>query len=300
MGDTPPMPWLRSATVLFLTACGTNAPVGDGSSSTASTGGGSTGASASGSTGGTVDSSGPSSSDDTVDPTVGTTTFGMHPDGGCTISQCDVWAQDCPRGEKCVPWSANGDGTFGGCSDARCSEVTARPHLAGEPCTAQDGPWSGVDDCELGAYCWAVDVATGAGVCVQQCGGTEDEPACSDPDLTCYAMHGTSVTACVPSCDPLAPSCAAGTACTLSTGSDFGPLCLAVDLGVVETVGSPCDLRVGCGDGLACLPAEAVADCDGAGCCATLCELSEQTCPADTACTALQAAPMGVGACAAA
>src|SRR5688500_10710716 len=36
------------------------------------------------------------------DPSCG---FLCEPDGGDTQFECDTWAQDCPRGLKCMPWA---------------------------------------------------------------------------------------------------------------------------------------------------------------------------------------------------
>jgi hypothetical protein len=284
----------------LLLACGTSSPSGDGGNSET----GSTQASASTSQGtGTTDASTSTAATSSSEGSAsldgsGGSSFVISPDGGCTSQQCDVWAQDCPRGEKCVPWSEAGDGSFGGCTDARCSEVDPAAHAVGEPCTVEGGPWSGLDDCALGSYCWGVDAETGAGVCVAQCGGSEAEPVCPGDD-TCWDLHGTSVTACAASCDPLAPVCGAGTTCTLSSDSDYGPLCLGVDLGMPATADAVCDQRIGCGEGFACLPAEFFTACRGGGCCAPLCDLAEQTCPEPTVCSAVTHAPPGVGACSA-
>jgi len=280
----------------LLIACGTSSPAGESGGESGST-------QASTTTQGTTDAStstlGTSSSSEggaTVDSSGGS--FVMNADNGCNAQQCDVWAQDCPREEKCVPWSEAGDGSFGGCTDARCSAVDPRAHAAGEPCTADGGPWSGTDDCALGSYCWGVDAKTGAGVCVAQCTGSEADPVCAGDD-TCWELHGTSVTACAASCDPLAPSCGPGTTCTLSTDSDYGPLCLGVDLGMPTTAEAVCDQRIGCGEGFACLPAEFFTACAGGGCCAPLCDLAQQTCVEPTVCSAFTNAPPGVGACSA-
>src|SRR5688572_12034982 len=117
----------------------------------------STSTSASTSSAGTIDTSdgttgGPTTSPTvtTVDPvTTGTTTdettTAVFPDGPVECTQCDLFAQDCPAGERCVPWSCDGTPNWNG---TRCSPVADEPAGVGEPCTMQDSPWSGLDDCE--------------------------------------------------------------------------------------------------------------------------------------------------------
>src|SRR4029078_9155118 len=34
--------------------------------------------------------------------------FIQNPDGGNVSNECDIWAQDCPEGEKCMPWDNAG------------------------------------------------------------------------------------------------------------------------------------------------------------------------------------------------
>ena len=56
------------------------------------------------------------------------------PDGGTEPTDCDIWAQNCPRGEKCMPW-ANDDGY--GWSATRCTPIDddakVRPRAAARP-----------------------------------------------------------------------------------------------------------------------------------------------------------------------
>src|SRR5262245_15971404 len=78
-----------------------------GSSAEGESGGGSTGGPG-GETGGAtetgvVDSGGDASS--------GGAMFVERPDGGGS-NECDVWAQDCPPGEKCMPWANDGGSSW--------------------------------------------------------------------------------------------------------------------------------------------------------------------------------------------
>lgn len=232
------------------------------------------------------------------DTTATSAGFIVDPDGGCVFFSCDVWGQDCPEGEKCLPWNGGGEGPSDGCAKSRCSPLAADTRAPGESCTVDDEPWSGVDDCELGAYCWDVDPMTLEGVCVALCQGSEAEPACADAALSCFILTSTSVTACVPACDPLVPACAPGSTCVLSAANDQPPVCMPVTLGVPTGEGSECEWELGCGDGFACVEGAQVSGCDGSYCCATLCDLDAPACgEVNPACEPITGAPAGVGGC---
>ena len=38
--------------------------------------------------------------------------FIQEPDGGGTDIECDLWGQDCPDGEKCMPWANDGGSSW--------------------------------------------------------------------------------------------------------------------------------------------------------------------------------------------
>src|SRR5262249_27535352 len=118
------MRWRIAMALYFAVGCGPETPNGDGS---ASGGESSTSASTSGATNSSTSTTVTSSSNDDAitsadsststgdDTSSSSGSFIAAPDALCSVSQCDVWAQDCPRGNKCVPFSSAGDGTFGGC-----------------------------------------------------------------------------------------------------------------------------------------------------------------------------------------
>lgn len=131
------------------------------------------------------------------------------PDGGNGVLECDVWTQDCPADEKCVPWANDGGEVW---NAARCSPVAASPREVSESCVVEGTPTSGIDDCVPGAVCWRVDAATLEGTCVAQCGGSSDSPECAG-DLACAVLVESVATLCLATCDPLAPTCADGETC---------------------------------------------------------------------------------------
>ena len=47
---------------------------------------------------------------------------------------CDLWAQDCPVGEKCMPWANAGGPAW---NDARCTPLDSQPGQPGDACTVE-------------------------------------------------------------------------------------------------------------------------------------------------------------------
>lgn len=192
------------------------------------------------------------------------------PDGGGQTFECDVIAQDCPVGEKCSPWANDGGAVW---NATRCSPIDPEPDPLGAPCTVEGAAVSGIDSCERGAQCWAVDPRTLEGVCVAMCGGDSSDPVCDDPETTCVIANGGAIALCLPSCDPLLQDCAEALACTSSPG-DGGFACMPLG-GVPVVDGDACEHLNVCAAGSVCAIAEAVPDCVGAwGCCTPYCDLT--------------------------
>ncbi len=226
--------------------------------------------------------------------------FVMVPDQGPTaclsLSLCDIWAQDCPEGDKCVPWVADGSGDpTSSCLSTRCTELTPDPVAPGGTCTVQEGPWSGFDDCDVGSFCWGVDPVTLEGTCAAVCSGSEADPVCGDGEV-CFQGFGGLIVACTPGCDPLAPTCDAGSVCATTDGA--ASACVPGDFDAPAEQGAPCDHRLGCGDGFACMAADVVSGCaDPASCCTAVCDVEASACAGETpVCTPL-AGGSGAGAC---
>ena len=104
------------------------------------------------------------------------------------ITECTSEIQDCPEGEKCVPWILDDE-----LATNACVEVTgdAPP---GSPCT-HEGPPDNLDSCDLDGACWGEGPMIGpfAGTCLAFC--TPDCPAGS----TCQILDpGGSIQLCVP------------------------------------------------------------------------------------------------------
>ena len=128
----------------------------------------------------------------------------------CPVNlDCDPWGQDCPRGEKCSPLDNSGDGVW---NTTRCTPLEPDPSAVGESCQTEGSVTSGVDTCELGAVCWAVDRASLVGTCVQQCIGNAANSHCPEGTACMIANDGV-LTLCLPSCEPLRDACDEGFTC---------------------------------------------------------------------------------------
>lgn len=171
---------------------------------------------------------------------------------------CDIYAQDCPDGEKCVAW------VKGVWSGTHCAAVDPNPKAVGEPCTVQKRGIK-LDDCEEGAICWNVPVDSMIGVCVAQCTGTADAPMCPPGDA-CVGTSNLSLKLCLPSCDPLQQDCPSmGEACYPANGTF---VCATDASGDGGAQGDPCAFINVCDAGLACVN---LLGCDA--CCSAFCQL---------------------------
>lgn len=196
---------------------------------------------------------------------------GCPPDGGGTRLECDIWAQDCPEGEKCMPWANDGGGSW---NATRCSPLDPSPRRVGEPCTVEGSGVSGIDDCELGSMCWGVDAETNQGVCVAFCDGNLSSPICKDPTTECLVANDGVLILCLPSCDPLLGGCGEAEGCYPNESGGF--FCVPDASGDNGEHGDPCDYLNDCDPGLLCVAPERVFDCFGVGCCTEACDLEAE------------------------
>lgn len=215
----------------------------------------------------TSDGAATSSSDD-GDPTAPDTGSAIidEPDMGGWA--CDVWAQDCTTGFKCMACNDDGSSSW---NSSCCTPIADEPKRPGEPCTVVGSGVSGVDDCELGAMCWDVDPVTLMGRCVAQCLGVEANPICADPCLSCSIYADGWLQLCHADCDPLIQDCSRGEAC-VPTGDSF--VCAPDVSGDEGVIGDPCAFPNVCDPSLFCANQDAVPNCDSTGCCAPFCDLS--------------------------
>jgi hypothetical protein len=198
--------------------------------------------------------------------------------GGGASFECDLVVQDCPLGEKCMPWANDGGTTW---NATRCAPIAADPGQAGDPCLVVGSGQSGIDDCALGLVCWQVDPETNLGVCHPLC---EAAPPWCEAPLVCGVIDGIAPL-CTQPCDPLDPtSCPEGSACAFFMGTAL--LCQPVPRGAAA-VGMPCDAATVCEAGTLCSYAAAL-DCGngvGQGCCAEPCHVGAPgACPGPEVC----------------
>jgi len=188
--------------------------------------------------------------------------------GGGPVFECDLVAQDCPEGEKCMPWANDGGDLW---NATRCSPIAESPGALHEGCAVEGSGTSGIDDCGLSFVCAGVDPRTNVGTCSALCSWGGDEFLCDDPDEACAVINGV-VPLCVHGCDPLAPDCGSGQGCHLM-GDAF--VCENVP-GEVIGSGEPCSEVNTCQADLICAynPEFDCGEEPGQGCCAAFCDVS--------------------------
>ncbi|WAS96776.1 ribulose phosphate epimerase [Nannocystis punicea] len=185
------------------------------------------------------------------------------------VKECDPWVQDCPIGQKCVPFPSAGEGAL---DSLHCAPVAESPEQAGDPCVLQGTGSELTDNCDVGLFCWDSS-------CVPLCSGSPDAPVCDDPADVCLIANDEALTLCLPKCDPLAQDCEADEVC-LSVGDTREFLCLRDASGDGGQEFDACELVNGCDPGLACLGPALATECDDAafGCCLKFCDLTMPTC----------------------
>jgi hypothetical protein len=197
--------------------------------------------------------------------------FIMEPDGGGGGNECDIFAQDCMAGEKCMPWANDGGSAW---NATTCSPVAPNPNQVGDPCTVEGSGVSGVDDCDIGLMCWGVDVQTNMGECIELCSCNAVTPVCETPNTTCSISNQGVLPLCLPVCNPLDPSVCAGNETCVPQGNYF--FCAPDASGDMGAAGDPCEYLNACDPGLFCANAAGVPGCQGAsGCCSSLCPLGD-------------------------
>jgi hypothetical protein len=199
------------------------------------------------------------------------------------VDPCDPWLQDCPEGDKCVPY-ASADGLP--LDSSKCVPI-AGDQGPGEPCVS-GGPVEATDDCRADSICWnTVDIdGQLLGECAPLCTGSPLDPSCPE-DRYCYLPANGAINVCLGFCDPLAQDCSGGLGCYWS-GAEF--TCFpAPDEGVEP--GEPCAFINDCAPGLLCLASQFLPACADSACCAEFCSLDggADECAAvpETTCVAL-------------
>ncbi len=199
------------------------------------------------------------------DPSVG---FIQDPDGWHPAIECSMFDEDCPPGEKCMPWANDGGNDW---NASRCVPIARDAAGVGEPCTVERHGVSGIDDCELHAMCWNVDPDTGLGTCFAFCVGSPNNPTCLESTSRCVFNSSGFPMLCLPMCDPLVQDCPGGHVC-VGVGDDF--LCVVDASGDMGAAGDPCEYLDVCDPGLTCTGSS---DCPHLGCCSAFCPVPDAT-----------------------
>lgn len=182
---------------------------------------------------------------------------------------CDVFAQECPSGQKCMPYADDGGSSW---NNTKCVPVMEDPAQPGEPCFVVGNGVSGIDSCDVGAMCWDTN-AEGMGTCIALCTGTPEAPECP-PKSSCVVTSMGILNLCLEACDPLIQDCLMAE--DLCIPSDQSFVCVFDASGDEGQVNDPCMFANSCDKGLYCIPSEYAEECDLAsiGCCQPFCDLS--------------------------
>jgi hypothetical protein len=220
-----------------------------------------------GTTGNSITSGETTAGDDT-----GVAFVGPELDMGGSL-ECDLLAQDCPEGQKCMPWANDGGDYWNAWG---CKPLAEDPAAVGEPCHVEGSSTTGIDDCELGAMCWDVDPRTNQGECIGFCVGSSDgiegdDVYCDDPDEIC--RNGGIFFVCIPRCNPLEQDCLEGLTC-LPINDEWE--CVVDASGDQGAYGDSCEFINVCDPGLVCLDVSTVAGCEAPiGCCTDVCDTTD-------------------------
>ena len=184
--------------------------------------------------------------------------------------QCDVYAQDCPMGQKCS-WTATNDASFW--EYTTCVPLARDPLPDGAPCTYHLDPlFDGLDECGPAAMCVEAYSTPGQwdgqATCVSLCRGSGEHPYC-EPGAVCIVTRTLSL--CTPMCDPFVQDCPSEMRCDL-----YGPapICLSDwPDGPQLGVGEVCGFQGECALGLTCIEG-ATPDCEST-CCTPFCDRTD-------------------------
>ncbi|MDC0718417.1 hypothetical protein [Nannocystis bainbridge] len=206
--------------------------------------------------------------------------FIAPPDLGDGPPECDPWVPACPEGQKCMPYSGDGDSAW---ESWGCFEKVPDPDLLGEPCT-NFGDVSGLDSCDAGHICWVTEAEPPGSTCIAMCTGSPEAPQCADPLTTCNIAADYAVILCLPMCDPLLQDCRGTDLCIpkwpWTEASEF--TCALDASGDEGQVFDPCEYGNECDLGLLCHPSALADECDprATGCCLPFCDVTQpNSCP---------------------
>ncbi|MCY0990772.1 hypothetical protein OV203_26745 [Nannocystis sp. ILAH1] len=192
---------------------------------------------------------------------------------------CDPWTEDCPPGEKCMPYASDGGNAW---NNTKCSPIAPNPAGVGEPCQPTGAWTSGEDTCDKHMMCWPGDIDELTGTCVAFCDGSPEAPSCAPPKTTCHVSGSSVLLLCLPMCDPILQDCPGGHLCLAGSNPVDGFICVIDASGEEGQAFDPCQYINACDPGLFCTLPELATECDPIqdGCCLPVCDLNApNTCP---------------------
>ncbi len=214
----------------------------------------------------------------TTDPTSTTDTdtgsFLVDPDIQ-GVTECDIWAfDDCPDGQKCMPWANDGGSSW---NATKCVDIQDNAGADGDACMTIDGGVSGQDTCDNHLFCYYTN--EGMGVCIPMCIGSPENKMCEDADSVCSVSNDGVLILCRKKCDPLLQDCdyPVDTACLQAAGSNSF-VCIADASDDMGAVGDPCEYLNACDPGNYCANANTLPECLGGRCCTPYCNVNEDNC----------------------
>ncbi len=211
--------------------------------------------------------------------------------------ECNPVTQDCPAGQKCMPYSDETTWDATACFPL----MGGMPDQLGEACIEDMGGASGMDSCDVGLMCWDVDLMTGDGVCIALCTCQSGEPSCG-AGQQCVVQNNDALTVCLDQCDPVLQDCPGGQGC-YPQGLNF--ICAGDASGASGEFLDGCEFVNTCDPGLGCFAGASITGCMFDACCTPFCDVADPMgCPGGLACIAYydNNAPPGlesVGLCAA-
>ncbi len=231
-------------------------------------------AGATGSTGSTSTSSPMTSASGTepttVDPTDPSDTTEPTETDAPEPVECELFAQDCEPGQKCVPFDSDDDGEL---DIALC--VPAGADQLGDSCELNPEVFE--DSCGEKLTCVA-------GTCMEICTGDMNSPICELGEADCL-IFDPDLPLCVPNCDPTPGEtiCEIGsfTHCIPSEMNEF--ICVPGS-GVEAGFGEGCEAINDCKAGYLCVDGPYVPECVDPYCCTKFCDLDADVCPGITDC----------------
>ena len=181
------------------------------------------------------------------------------------LQPCDMIAQDCDEGFKCVAVpTGRGQGGF----ETACVPAADGIGVAGEPCVMDPTDWS--DTCDADHVCWNSEPSLGSGQLEGTCHPLCNEQAsCEGAGQLCGVFNDAMIAVCLFECTPGQDACPEDHSCNYIFGAEEGYACL---LGGEDPQGMDCTNIADCPAGYHCLDSEFLLECESEACCTSYCD----------------------------